>query len=249
MRKVLHLLSLFLVILLISSLLFGCQEKVFTTKDIPNETKEQEDNASSWQEKLQDELLTLTNYEAPDTSSRPDGNGRSWYQVFVWSFYDSNSDGVGDLRGITEQLEYIKALGLDGIWISPIHPSDTYHKYDVKDYYSVDSTYGTMDDFEELVNACHEKGLKLIIDMVLNHTSIDNPWFKEHPEYYHIEEEQGNGGWKRLPDGRYYECQFWDRMPDLNLEQPELREEFKKIFTFWFDKGVDGFRLDAVKEY
>ena len=203
-----------------------------------------------WQDKLARALsVEPLPYEAPRPQDRPDETGRTWYQVFVYSFCDSNGDGVGDLNGVTERLDYIALTGFDGVWLSPIHPSDTYHKYDVKDYYSIDPEYGTMEDFERFMDACRERGLKVLLDLVVNHTSIDHPWFEEHPEYYHIQDEPGHGQWKQLPDGKYYECQFWERMPDLNLEYPELRAELEAVIAFWLGKGVDGFRLDAVKEF
>ena len=208
-----------------------------------------------WQESLADSLAaasTLPGFALPGTPAakdRADENGRTWYQVFVYSFCDSNGDGIGDLNGVAERLDYICGMGFDGIWLSPVHPSETYHKYDVDDYYAIDPAYGTMDDFDKLVAACDELGLKILLDLVINHTSIDHPWFKQHPEYYHIQDAPGNGQWKQLPSGKYYECRFWDRMPDLNLENPGLRDELGKVVKFWFDKGVSGFRLDAVKEY
>lgn len=186
---------------------------------------------------------------APAQKDRPDENGRTWYQVFVYTFCDSDGDGVGDLKGVTEHLDYICDMGFDGIWLSPVHPSETYHKYDVDDYYAIDPVYGTMNDFDELLAACHDYGMRVLLDLVVNHTSIDHPWFEEHPEYYHIQDEPGGGQWKKLPNGKYYECQFWDRMPDLNLQNPDLRAALEEVFRFWLDRGVDGFRLDAVKEY
>jgi glycosidase len=181
--------------------------------------------------------------------TRPEENGRTWYQVFVYSFCDSNGDGIGDLRGVTEQLDYIQNMGFDGIWLSPIHPSTTYHKYDIKDYYGIDKQYGTTEDFDALMTACNERGLKVLLDLVLNHTSDEHPWFTTHPEYYHIQAERGSGQWQAYPGGGYYECQFWGKMPDLDLSNTALRGEFEAIMRFWLDKGVFGFRLDAVKEF
>ena len=203
-----------------------------------------------WQDLLKQELAAVSPLPGtPDQKDRPDENGRTWYEVFVYSFCDSDGNGIGDLNGVTAHLDYIRAMGFDGIWLSPIHPSQTYHKYDVDDYYAIDPTYGSMADFEALLAACHDLDMKVLLDLVVNHTSIDHPWFTEHPDYYHIQDEPGGGQWKKLPNGQYYECQFWDRMPDLNLENPDLRAELEDMFRFWLDKGVDGFRLDAVKEY
>jgi len=177
------------------------------------------------------------------------GAGNTWYQVFVYSFYDSDGDRIGDLGGVTERLDYIHSMGFDGIWISPIHPSSTYHKYNVSDYLAIDPQYGTMEDFDALIEACHARGIRVILDLVVNHTDLHHPWFTEHPEYYNIADEPGNGQWERLPDGRWYECQFWGEMPDLDLENKELRAELESMFAFWLERGVDGFRLDAIKDY
>lgn len=204
-------------------------------------------------------------------------NYRTWYEVFVYSFYDSDGDGIGDIRGLTEKLDYINDgdpstdtdLGCDGIWLMPVMPSTTYHKYDVTDYCGIDAEYGTMEDFEELVEECHDRGIHVIIDLVMNHTSSQHAWFLEAAEYlkalpegaepdvtecpyvdyYHFSREKG-GGYCQLADTEwYYEAQFWSEMPDLNLENEAVREEFSGIVDFWLEKGVDGFRLDAAKEY
>lgn len=213
-----------------------------------------------------------------------DDNYRNYYEIFVRSFYDSDGNGIGDIKGIIDKLDYLKDndyktekdLGIDGIWLMPIMPSPTYHKYDVTDYYSIDSQYGTMEDFEEFVLKAKERGIKVIIDLVLNHTSSEHPWFvsakkslaiepcgKEvciHPElcrehnkyvkYYNFSKEAKSGYHsKGMPSGWYYEGVFWDGMPDLNLDNPEVREEVEKIGRFWIDKGVSGFRLDAVTSF
>lgn len=204
-------------------------------------------------------------------------NYRTWYEVFVYSFYDSDGDGVGDLRGLTEKLDYINDgdpdtdtdLGCDGIWLMPIMPSTTYHKYDVTDYVAIDPEYGTMDDFDTFIAECHERGIHVIIDLVMNHTSSRHEWFLEAAEYlralpegaepdaaecpyvdyYHFSREKG-GGFCQLADTEwYYEAQFWSEMPDLNLENEAVRQEFSQIVDFWLERGVDGFRLDAAKEY
>lgn len=204
-------------------------------------------------------------------------NYRTWYEVFVYSFYDGNGDGIGDLKGLTEKLDYINDgnpetmddLGCNGIWLMPIMPSTTYHKYDVTDYCSIDSEYGTMEDFEAFMAACDERGIKVILDLVLNHSSSKHPWFleacdylvklgdgepdlKECPyvDYYHFSKEK-KSGYCQVPgsDVWYYEAQFWDGMPDFNLYNEQLRGEMEQIVDFWLAKGVGGFRLDAVKEY
>jgi len=186
-----------------------------------------------------------------------------YYEIYVGSFNDSDDDSMGDLNGVTEKLDYLKDLGVGGIWLMPISESDTYHKYDVIDYMSVDEDYGTIEDFENLVDEAHDKNIDIIIDLVLNHSSSKNPWFIEAKEnvlnnncdvedskcdYYNFSDEYKDG-YTLIGNGIYYESVFWSEMPDLNLDNPEVREEIKKIIDFWIDKGVDGFRLDAVYHY
>ena len=200
----------------------------------------------SWTQLLEYKMSMLETQEADESTPV---TCRTWYQVFVYSFYDSDGDGIGDINGVTERLDYIESMGFNGIWLSPIHPSSTYHKYNVRDYYDIDPEYGTLDDFDALIEACHARGIHVILDMVVNHSDLNHPWFTEHPEYYMIADEPVSGGWSRLPDGRYYECRFWDQMPDFNLENADLRSAFDKVFEFWLGRGADGFRLDAVGEY
>ncbi|MBO5336373.1 MAG: alpha-amylase [Lachnospiraceae bacterium] len=207
-----------------------------------------------------------------------DDKYRTFYEIFVYSFYDSNQDGIGDLQGVIQKLDYLNDgdvgtntdLGINGIWLMPIMPSTTYHKYDTKDYMDIDPEYGTMADFEQLLAECHERGINVIIDLAMNHSSSQHPWFleatnylKQLPEgkepdmqecpyldYYHFSKEAKSGYAQVIgAESWYYEAQFWSEMPDLNLKSPAVREEFEEIARFWLDKGVDGFRLDAVKEY
>lgn len=201
---------------------------------------------------------------------------RTFYEIFVYSFWDSNGDGIGDLAGVTEKLDYLNDgddttdsdLGITGIWLMPIMPSATYHKYDVKDYMAIDSSYGTMEDFENLVAECKARNINVIIDLVMNHTSSSHPWFVEACEYlksigdeepdpeecpyvdYYNFNKGIKSGYYRLGDTDwYYEAGFWSEMPDLNLYNENVRAEFEEICRFWLDEGVAGFRLDAVKEY
>lgn len=203
-------------------------------------------------------------------------NYRTYYEVFVYSFYDSDGDGVGDLQGLISKLDYIndgddktdEDLGCNGIWLMPIHPSPTYHKYDVTDYYEIDPVYGTLEDFREFLAACDERGIKVIMDLVLNHTSSQHPWFQEacaylrelgdgepsaedcpYFDYYYFTKEPASGYSKVSGADWYYEAQFWSEMPDLNLDCEALRGEIEDITQYWLDMGVGGFRLDAVKEY
>ena len=108
-----------------------------------------------------------------------DDNYRNWYEIFVYSFFDTNNDGIGDLNGVTAKLDYIKEMGFNGIWLMPIHPSPTYHKYDVTDYYGIHPDYGTLEDFKTLVEEAHKRDIRIIIDLVVNHSSDSHPWFLE----------------------------------------------------------------------
>ena len=194
---------------------------------------------------------------------------RTTYEIFVYSFCDSDGDGIGDLNGVRSKLDYIEDLGFNQLWLMPVCPSPTYHKYDVTDYYAIDPVYGTMEDFEALVNDCHSRGIRILTDLVLNHTSSEHPWFQEaaaylkelpdteepdpsvcpYVNYYHFSRDLSSG-YAQLPDTSwYYEAQFWEGMPDLNLDNEEVRNEIGQIADFWLKKGVDGFRLDAVTSY
>lgn len=196
------------------------------------------------------------------------------YEIFVGSFRDSDGDGAGDLGGVRESLPYIASLGVEGLWLMPISPSPSYHKYDVTDYFAVDPQYGTMESFRDLAEACGERGLRLLVDLVLNHTSSLHPWFlsaceslavapcgcencassplcrAHNPFVGFYEFSQGSG---RHPapgaEGWYYEGSFGPHMPDLNLDNALLREEIKKILAHWLLNGADGFRLDACTHY
>lgn len=184
------------------------------------------------------------------------------YEIFVMSFCDSNGDGIGDLNGAASKLDYLSRLGVEAIWLMPISPSPSYHKYDVTDYYGIDPQYGTMADFKNFLQKAHEKNIKVVIDMVINHTAVTHPWFeaaksdKNSPyrNYYVwtsdtnvIKKEPNN--WHKVPGQteRYYGM-FWSGMPDLNYDNPKVREEMKKIGRFWLEQvGVDGLRLDAAR--
>lgn len=219
-----------------------------------------------------------------DDKNTVSGDYRTYYEVFVRSFYDSDADGIGDLKGVLQKLDYLNdgkpgskdSLHIGGIWLMPVMPSPTYHKYDVTDYYAIDPEYGTMQDFEALMAKCKERDVSLIIDLVLNHTSSEHEWFKsasvsigippcgqtvctneklcrEHNPYckYYNFSAEPQDGYAKVPlySDWYYECRFWTGMPDLNLDEPLVREEIEKIMKFWLDKGVSGFRLDAVTSF
>ena len=189
-------------------------------------------------------------------------NDAVFYEIFVRSFRDSNGDGVGDFNGIIEKLDYLQDLGIRGLWLMPINPSPSYHGYDVTDYYAVNPDYGTMDDFKHLLAEAHKRDIKVIIDLVLNHTSAQHPWFKDaikpgsqyHDWYVWKDQDPGTLGpwgataWYKAMNGQFYYAIFWDQMPDLNYNNPAVREEAKKVSSFWLkDVGIDGFRLDAVR--
>ena len=221
--------------------------------------------------------LSLMQQINPETENVPDDNYRTYYEVFVYSFYDSDGDGIGDLKGVTEKLDYINDgdsttdtdLGCNGIWLMPIMPSTTYHKYDVTDYEDIDPEYGTLDDFKTLIDACHERGINVIIDLVMNHTSSGHEWFQTaykylqnlpqgtepdasecpYVDYYNFSREKKNGYYPVEGTDWYYEGQFWSEMPDLNWDNEAVKTEFEQIVQYWLNLGVDGFRLDAVKEF
>lgn len=187
-----------------------------------------------------------------------------FYEIFVMAFHDSNHDGIGDIKGMTEKLDYLEELGIEGLWLMPINPSPSYHKYDVVDYYDIDPEYGTIDDFKSFVQEAHSRGIKVIIDLVVNHSSSDHPWFKEalssvdspYRDWYVWADEDtnllergewGQQVWHGSGQNKYYGV-FWGGMPDLNFDNPEVRETFIDIGRFWLEEvGVDGFRLDAAK--
>ena len=192
-----------------------------------------------------------------------------FYEIFVRSFYDSNADGIGDLNGLIEKLDYLNDgdpkttsdLGITGLWLMPIHPSPSYHGYDVTDYFGVNPEYGTTEDFKRLMDEAHQRGIRVIIDLVLNHTSSEHPWFVEARDpasakrdwYVWSEDNPGTLGawgdkaWYPTANGYYYAL-FWDKMPDLNYANPEVTAEMQDVAKYWLEEmGVDGFRLDAAR--
>jgi alpha-glucosidase len=180
------------------------------------------------------------------------------YQIYPRSFQDSDGDGVGDLRGVTERLDHLSWLGVDALWLSPFYPSPLADfGYDVSDYTAVDPLFGSFDDFDELVGAAHECGLRVLVDLVLNHTSIEHPWFREHPGWYvwspvdgppnNWASAFGGPAWSRDDEsGRWYLHSFYPEQPDLDWRNPEVVEAMQGVVHFWRNRGVDGFRLDAI---
>lgn len=193
------------------------------------------------------------------------------YEVYVRSFADANGDGIGDLEGIRSRLPYLAALGVDAIWLTPFYPSPMADAgYDVADYRDVDPMFGTLADLDRLVSEAHERGLRVLVDIVPNHTSSEHAWFREAlaagpgsaaRERYLFRPGRGAGGelppndwtsvfggpaWTRLPDGEWYLHLFAPEQPDLNWRNPEVHEEFLDVLRFWLDRGVDGFRIDVA---
>lgn len=192
-----------------------------------------------------------------------------WYEIFVRSFQDSDGDGIGDLQGVIQRLDYLNDsdpattddLGVTGIWLMPITEAASYHGYDTLDYYAVEADFGTADDFKQLMDEAHKRGIRVIVDLVLNHTGSGHEWFTasvagdpEFADWYVWADANPNqqGPWGQPAwyprDGRFYYAPFWSEMPDLNYDNPAVQAEAFEIATFWIETmGVDGFRMDAVK--
>ena len=198
------------------------------------------------------------------------------YQVFIASFADSNGDGMGDLRGVIEKLDYLKDLGVDTLWLTPFQTSNSYHGYDIMDYFTVDPRFGTIDDYRELVYKAHQKGMKVLMDFVLNHTSPSNPWFVksqnlvkekvkmpdgsikeidyrnfytwQNEEYVSsLKDPQAKAQWFKDANGYYFYSSFGSSMPELNFDYQATRDAILEVALYWMSFGLDGFRLDAVK--
>jgi glycosidase len=201
-----------------------------------------------------------------------DDNYRVFYQIFVGSFSDSNGDGTGDIRGIINRFDYLNdgdiadsdSLGVQGIWLTPIYLSNTYHKYDAINYYTIDPKFGTMEDLEELIALCHERNVKLILDLPINHTALSNSWFQQFAQAHKVGDVENQyydyyvygtindfvgKKYNSIPGctGEYYECNFDSGMPELNFDNPEVRQAVLDVAKFYLDKGIDGFRFDAIK--
>ena len=223
-----------------------------------------------------DQTASVSAAGASGTSART-ATGTEWwrdaviYQVYPRSFKDSNGDGMGDLGGVTQKLPYLKHLGVDAVWLSPFYLSPQHDAgYDVADYRTVDPRFGSLEDFDRMREEAHRLGLKIIVDLVPNHTSEDHEWFRAalasepgSPERdrYMFREGRGENGeeppnnwkslfggraWTRVPDGQWYLHLFDSSQPDLNWENPEVWEEFRAILRFWLDRGADGFRVDVA---
>ena len=246
-------LALILTLLLLGSLFAGCKKNSAS------------DAADSGELALTDPALAPA---APTAD-----NARVFYEIFVGSFSDSDGDGIGDLRGIINRMDYLndgddssgKSLGVEGLWLTPIFASNSYHKYDVNDYYTVDPAFGTTEDLQALLTLCHERNVKVILDLPINHTSRSNEWFgnflrahrnKDTSDPYYEFYSYYSAG-ESAPAGRsfsalsgtdeYYECNFDGGMPELNFDNPDVRQAVLDVAKYYLDLGVDGFRFDAAK--
>ena len=243
-------LSLLLIAAMFATMLTGCDNKI---KDEKSQVTE-----------------NVIEYDYYQELNVIDDNYRNYYEIFVYSFYDSDGDCVGDLKGVIEKLDYVEYMGFNGIWLMPVMPSPSYHKYDVIDYCAIDEVYGTMEDFDQLLKECHDRGINVVIDFVINHSSSEHPWFTQacdylktlepgqepnpadcpYVEYYHFSKEKEASTFYQIAGTEwYYEGAFWSGMPDLNLQCEALRAELQTIAKFWIDKGVDGFRMDAILHF
>jgi glycosidase len=175
------------------------------------------------------------------------------YQIYPRSFQDSDGDGVGDLAGIAARLDHLTWLGVDALWMSPIYPSpNADFGYDVSDYTGIDPVYGDLADYDALVEAAHARGLRVLMDVVPCHTSIEHPWFREHPDWYIWRDRPNNwlsafGGsaWAPL-NGRYYLHSFYPEQADLDWRNPEVVAAMQDVLRFWLERGADGYRVDAI---
>ncbi len=199
------------------------------------------------------------------------GNSRVFYEIFVGAFSDSDGDGIGDIRGIINRFDYIndgdpasgKSLGAEGIWLTPIFTSPSYHKYDVADYYSIDEQFGTIADLQELITLCHERDVKIILDLPINHTSDKNAWFTEfaaarrngdtengYYDFYSVSDSVSSDGrvFSHISGtSEYYECNFSGDMPELNFDNAAVIQAVTDVAEYYLGMGVDGFRFDAAK--
>lgn len=228
-------------------------------------------------------MPTATIAETPIPSPTPyepmpqGSNGYSWwndvvfYEIFVRSFADSNGDGIGDFHGLTNKLDYLNDgdpntttdLGINAIWLMPVFVSPSYHGYDVTDYYQINPDYGTMDDFQLFMKEAHKRGIRVILDFVINHTSVEHPWFKDarsdvnspYRDWYIWSDTNpgylgpwGEKVWHFNYDNSFYYGVFSSGMPDLNFNNQAVTDEIYKIASFWMDEqGVDGFRVDGAR--
>lgn len=207
-------------------------------------------------------LIFLTSCISPFLTDSPGKTSNVMYQIFVRSFYDSNDDGIGDLRGVAEKAQYLKDLGIDIVWLMPINEAQSYHGYDPINLYSIEDDYGDFDDFKYMVNKLHSFGIRVILDLVINHTSDQNPMFIDaientnNSKYWNwfilsFDDHSNQFGWHWKINSKgqkiWYFGLFDSSMPDYNFENNEIKLEIQKAIDFWLERGVDGFRFDALK--
>ncbi len=249
---------------LASPLLFSCGANVpeEPSSSLPSSSLEESSSPSSRYEFGK----AITPVSLPEAEENKSGVG---YEIFVGSFADSNGDGIGDLNGIKSHLDYLASLGVTYLWLTPIHPSSTYHHYDVEDYFSVAPEFGTLEDFSSLCVEAKKRGMKVVLDMVLNHASKKSPWFEASLKDF-VEGYSGPDSYKddfvfynALPSSSpsrfygvnyggktvYYEANFDSNMPEFNLDSPALRKRQQQILSYWLDAGASGFRFDGVYYY
>ncbi len=245
---------------LASTVLSSCASNVNDDKN-PNENNDDENSLT-----IKEDFSNIT---------IKDDNYRNYYEIFVYSYADSNGDGIGDLKGISDKLDYIENLGYTGIWLTPIFKSPTYHKYNASDYFTIDPQFGTIGDLETLVNKAHARNIKVILDLAINHSSKSNELFSKacnaygkylrgesltseenkYKDFYSFKrsrDEISKGRYNQVSNGGstfFYECNFDDDMPEFNCDSPYVLDYFKSIVEYYLDLGVDGFRLDAIKYY
>ena len=256
----------FLCLLLTLSILIGCTPAAQTEEPA---TAPEKSGASVDSEQIGVVQTEQALAQIKTLGESPDDNYRTYYEVFVYSFCDSDGDGIGDLKGLTSKLDYLQDLGITGLWLMPIHPSQSYHKYDVRDYYDIDPQYGTLADFDAFMAECQKRDIHVILDLVLNHTGDDNGWFLQAVDYlkslpagaqpdleecpyvdYYFFSREGGSHYHEISGTDWkYEGMFSPDMPDVNFENEALWGEIEDIMRFWIDRGVSGFRLDAAKEF
>lgn len=256
----------FLCLLLVLSILTGCAQLARTEEST---TAPEQSGASVDIQPERAEATEQALAQIRALGESPDDNYRTYYEVFVYSFCDSDGDGIGDLNGLISKLDYLQDLGITGLWLMPIHPSQSYHKYDVRDYYDIDPQYGTLADFDAFMAECQKRDIHVILDLVLNHTGDDHQWFLSAVDYlkklpagaepdpeecpyvdYYFFSREGGNHYHDIPGTDWkYEGMFSPDMPDVNFENEALWEDIAKVMEFWIDRGVSGFRLDAAKEF
>ena len=268
-----QILAVILAAALLLALLAGCDAGGETPETSPEATPDETGQDATGIYVLNDRGEAVVDDAALGSPAATGDNYRVFYEIFVGSFSDSNGDGIGDLRGIINRMDYLNdgddssgvSLGVEGLWLSPIFKSNSYHKYDVNDYYAIDPAFGTEEDLVELLELCHERNVKVILDLVINHTGLLNPWFSAfavarrigdtQDPYYDFYSYYTKG--ETAPAGRtfnqlsgtdiFYECNFSGSMPELNYDNEAVRQAVLDVAKYYLNLGVDGFRFDAAK--